>query len=83
MEKYWMTLYPGELYFDNIDNAILENNLFGVDINEDSTEIARLSLIMPNKWMLVDYGKELRRFLSHTALRQIINFGDVQFFKDA
>ena len=42
-----------------------------------------LSFIMPNKWMLVDYGKELRRFLSHTALRQIINFGDVQFFKDA
>ena len=190
VEKYWMMLHPGELYFDNIDNAILENNLFGVDINEDSTEIARLSLwlstakknrklstlagnikcgnsliadpsvagdkafdwekefpqafaqggfdvvignppyvqlqsmggmsdvyakcgyesynksadlyclfaergykllkkggllsfIMPNKWMLVDYGKELRRFLSHTALRQIINFGDVQFFKDA
>ncbi len=44
VEKYWMTLHPGELYFDNIDNAILENNLFGVDINEDSTEIARLSL---------------------------------------
>ena len=35
---------PDKLYFDNIDNAILENNLFGVDINEDSTEIARLSL---------------------------------------
>lgn len=42
-----------------------------------------LSFIMPNKWMLVDYGKELRRFLSKTALRQILNFGDIQFFQDA
>ena len=41
------------------------------------------SFIMPNKWMLVDYGKELRRFLSKTAMQQIINFGDVQFFQDA
>ncbi|MBR7034509.1 MAG: Eco57I restriction-modification methylase domain-containing protein [Bacteroidales bacterium] len=41
------------------------------------------SFIMPNKWMLVDYGKELRRFLSKTALRQILNFGDIQFFQDA
>ncbi|MDD4968401.1 MAG: Eco57I restriction-modification methylase domain-containing protein [Paludibacter sp.] len=28
----------------NIENTILENNLFGVDINEESVEIARLSL---------------------------------------
>ncbi len=42
-----------------------------------------LSFIMPNKWMLVDYGKDLRRFLSKTNLRQILNFGDIQFFKDA
>lgn len=41
------------------------------------------SFIMPNKWMLVDYGKELRQFLSKTAMQQIINFGDVQFFQDA
>ena len=41
------------------------------------------SFIMQNKWMLVDYGKELRRFLSKTALRQILNFGDIQFFQDA
>ena len=41
------------------------------------------SFIMPNKWMLVDYGKELRKFMSKTSLQQIINFGDVQFFKDA
>ena len=41
------------------------------------------SFIMPNKWMLADYGKELRKFMSKTSLQQIINFGDVQFFKDA
>ncbi len=28
----------------NIENSILENNLFGVDINEESVEIAKLSL---------------------------------------
>jgi type I restriction-modification system DNA methylase subunit len=28
----------------NIENVILENNLFGVDINDESVEIARLSL---------------------------------------
>ena len=42
--KYWAKLHPNELYFENIDNVILENNLFGVDINEESVEIAKLSL---------------------------------------
>jgi hypothetical protein len=42
-----------------------------------------LSFIMPNKWMLVAYGKPLRKFLSKTGLQQILNFGDVQFFQDA
>jgi type I restriction-modification system DNA methylase subunit len=42
-----------------------------------------LSFIMPNKWMLVAYGKPLRKFLSKTGLRQILNFGDVQFFQEA
>lgn len=42
-----------------------------------------LSFIMPNKWMLVSYGKPLRKFLSKTGLRQILNFGDVQFFQEA
>lgn len=41
------------------------------------------SFIMPNKWMLVSYGKELRKFMSKTDLQQIINFGDVQFFDEA
>ncbi|WP_295071135.1 Eco57I restriction-modification methylase domain-containing protein [uncultured Fibrobacter sp.] len=41
------------------------------------------SFIMPNKWMLVDYGKELRQFMSQTSIKKILNFGDVQFFADA
>lgn len=41
------------------------------------------SFIMPNKWMLVSYGKELRKFMAKTDLQQILNFGDVQFFDEA
>lgn len=41
------------------------------------------SFIMPNKWMLVEYGKPLRKFLSKTGLRQMLNFGDIQFFEEA
>lgn len=41
------------------------------------------SFIMPNKWMLVSYGKELRSFMAKTNLQQILNFGDIQFFDDA
>jgi type I restriction-modification system DNA methylase subunit/REP element-mobilizing transposase RayT len=41
------------------------------------------SFIMPNKWMLVAYGKPLRKFFSKTGLRQILNFGDIQFFEEA
>jgi hypothetical protein len=41
------------------------------------------SFIMPNKWMLVSYGKELRSFMAQTDLQQILNFGDIQFFDDA
>ncbi|MCR4665133.1 MAG: N-6 DNA methylase [Paludibacteraceae bacterium] len=32
------------IVFQNVENAILENNLFGVDINEESVEIAKLAL---------------------------------------
>ena len=32
------------LIFSDIENSILENNIFGVDINEEAVEIARLSL---------------------------------------
>lgn len=37
-------LSGGSLVFPDIENAILENNLYGVDINEESVEIAKLAL---------------------------------------
>lgn len=37
-------LLGGSFVFPNIENAILENNLYGVDINEESVDIAKLSL---------------------------------------
>lgn len=37
-------LLGGSFVFPNIENTILENNLYGVDINEESVEIAKLSL---------------------------------------
>ena len=32
------------IVFQNVENSILENNLFGVDINDESVEIAQLAL---------------------------------------
>jgi len=37
-------LRKGQLSLFDINTAVLENNLFGVDINEESVEIAKLSL---------------------------------------
>jgi len=37
-------LRMGQLVAFDIDTAVLENNLYGVDINEESVEIAKLSL---------------------------------------
>jgi hypothetical protein len=37
-------LRKGQLSLFDIDTAVLENNLYGVDINEESIEIAKLSL---------------------------------------
>jgi REP element-mobilizing transposase RayT len=37
-------LFGSAIVFPNIENAILENNLYGVDINEESVEIAKLAL---------------------------------------
>ena len=37
-------LRKGQLIIFDIDTAVLENNLYGVDINEESVEIAKLSL---------------------------------------
>lgn len=37
-------LFGDTLVLSDVENSILENNLFGVDINEEAVEIARLSL---------------------------------------
>jgi len=37
-------LMGGGFVFPNVENSILENNLYGVDINNESIEIAKLSL---------------------------------------
>lgn len=38
------SLVGGAILMPNIENVILENNIFGVDINEESVDIAKLSL---------------------------------------
>jgi len=42
-----------------------------------------MSMIIPNKWMLVDYGEQLRTFMTQMSLKKLFNFGDIQFFDDA
>ena len=37
-------LFGSTMVFQDVENQILENNIFGVDINEESVDIARLSL---------------------------------------
>ncbi|HAB26918.1 MAG TPA: restriction endonuclease subunit M, partial [Xanthomarina gelatinilytica] len=37
-------LFGDAMILSEVENSILENNLFGVDINEESVEIAKLSL---------------------------------------
>ncbi len=37
-------LFDSSMVLPNLENRILEWNIFGVDINEESVEIARLSL---------------------------------------
>ncbi|OFX69672.1 MAG: hypothetical protein A2X12_01145 [Bacteroidetes bacterium GWE2_29_8] len=44
MDELQAKLLGESIVFNDIENSILENNLFGVDINEESVEIAKLSL---------------------------------------
>lgn len=44
IDYYHGRIRRNEMNFSEIDNAILENNIYGVDINEESVEIAKLSL---------------------------------------
>lgn len=52
----------------------------GYDLLKDG---GAMSYIMPNKWLITDYGKPLRKFFADKNLTQLLNFGDVQFFADA
>lgn len=44
LDELEAALHEGNIVFPNVENHILENNIYGVDINEESVEIARLSL---------------------------------------
>lgn len=44
IDKLQAQLFGLSIVFQDVSNHILENNLFGVDINEESVEIAKLSL---------------------------------------
>jgi hypothetical protein len=44
LDELTAKLHGATIVFPDIENAILENNLYGVDINEESVEIAKLSL---------------------------------------
>ena len=44
IDELYAQLYGSSIVFPDIENQILENNIYGVDINEESVEIAKLSL---------------------------------------
>ncbi|MBN1463666.1 MAG: Eco57I restriction-modification methylase domain-containing protein [Paludibacteraceae bacterium] len=44
LDELQAKLMGASLILSDIENSILENNLFGVDLNEESVEIAKLSL---------------------------------------
>ncbi len=44
LDELQINLLGGSFVFPNIENTVLENNIFGVDLNEESVEIAKLSL---------------------------------------
>ena len=44
LDEMYAKVTGGSIVFQETENSILENNLYGVDINEESVEIARLAL---------------------------------------
>jgi len=44
IDELQTNLLGGGFVFPNIENTVLEKNIFGVDLNEESVEIAKLSL---------------------------------------
>ena len=48
------------------------------------TVSGRTGLILPNKWITSDYGSGVREYLrDQLALRQIVDFGELQIFDEA
>lgn len=58
-------------------------NLFAERATQLTCEHGTISLIIPNKWMLAESGEAMRKFMLGFRVRQIMNFGDVQFFDNA
>jgi type I restriction-modification system DNA methylase subunit len=58
------------VYFYDLSISILKKN-------------GMLGFITPNKWMERKYGHELRSYLIHLDILQIINFGELKIFEDA
>lgn len=44
LDEMYAKVTGGSIVFQETENSILENNLYGVDINEESVEIAKLAL---------------------------------------
>ena len=44
IDELQANLLGGSIVFQDVENTVLENNIFGVDLNEESVEIAKLSL---------------------------------------
>ena len=44
IDELQTALLGGSIVFPDIENTVLENNIYGVDLNEESVEIAKLSL---------------------------------------
>lgn len=42
-----------------------------------------LCYIMMNKWMKANYGKQLRKFILKHRIHSIVDYGDIQIFKNA
>lgn len=57
--------------------------LFAERAAQLTCERGAVCLIIPNKWMLVESGELMRQHLRQYRVRQLLNFGDVQFFDNA
>lgn len=51
-----------------------------MNLLKDSGEFV---FIIPNKWMRAGYGKSLRNYVKGFAIRELLDFGDLQVFEEA